>query len=104
MGVRKSSSFINPKIIEVSQETTVANEGCLSIPNYTPMLKGPKKVVIEALNEEGILFTQTFTDFEAHIVLHENDHINGVLFIDRISGKERKLLEPKLRRIKNLAK
>lgn len=92
--------FINPKIIEKSEETTTANEGCLSIPKLYGDVKRPKRVVVQAQDEQGTLFTKEFTDFEAHMVLHENDHINGVLFIDRLSPTDKKRLEPNLRALK----
>jgi peptide deformylase len=92
--------FINPKILEKSEETTVANEGCLSIPKVYGDVKRPKRVVVQALNENGEEFTEEYTDFEAHIVLHENDHINGVLFIDRLNGTEKKAAEHRLRALK----
>lgn len=92
--------FINPKIISYSEEQTIYSEGCLSIPKLYSEVARPSKITIEATDLEGNRFTEEFQDFEAHIVMHENDHINGVLFIDRVHGKERKELEPKLKEIK----
>jgi peptide deformylase len=92
--------FINPKILEKSEETTTESEGCLSIPKIYGDVKRPQRIVIQAMNEKGETFTKEFTDFEAHIVLHENDHINGVLFIDRLSAPEKKQIEHKLRDLK----
>lgn len=92
--------FINPKIIEYTQETTIYSEGCLSIPRLYKDIERPLKVTLTALDLEGNTFTEEFHDFHAHIVLHENDHLNGVLFIDRLPIRERKLIEPHLREIK----
>lgn len=92
--------YINPEILEVSKETTVASEGCLSIPEIRGDVERPLRVKIKAQDLEGNSFTEEVFDYEAHCILHENDHINGVLYIDRIYGKERKLMEPKLRQIK----
>lgn len=92
--------FINPKILEKSDDCTIESEGCLSIPKVYGDVKRPQRVVIQALDENGIEFTQEYTDFDAHIVLHENDHINGVLFIDRFSSIDKKAAEHKLRDLK----
>lgn len=96
----KVQVFINPKILEKSDETTIESEGCLSIPKVFGDVKRPQRIVIQALDENGVQFTQEYTDFEAHIVLHENDHINGVLFIDRLAATDKKAAEHKLRDLK----
>ncbi len=93
--------FINPEIIEFSEEQTEMNEGCLSIPTVHGEVVRPFRVKVQALNLEGNEFVEEFTGLEAHCVLHENDHINGVLFVDRIRGKERKALDAQLRKVKN---
>lgn len=92
--------FINPKIISVSQETNMRSEGCLSIPSLHAEVTRPNSVTIESTKLDGKRVTEEFHDLEARCVLHENDHINGVLFIDRILGKARIKIEPHLRRIK----
>lgn len=92
--------FINPKIVEYSQKLTAYSEGCLSIPRLYRDIERPLKVTLTALDLEGNTFTEEFEEFNAHIVLHENDHLNGVLFIDRLTPKERKLIEPHLREVK----
>lgn len=92
--------FINPKILSYSEEVWPCEEGCLSIPNYKAKVVRPLKVTIQAMDLEGKEFTEEFIGFDAHVILHENDHINGVLFIDRLSPTIKKLIEPKLREIK----
>ncbi len=96
----KIQVFLNPVILEKSEECTIASEGCLSIPKLYGDVKRPKRILIKAMDENGVEFTNEYTDFEAHIVLHENDHINGVLFIDRLSSTEKKGIEHKLRDLK----
>lgn len=96
----KTQVFINPKIVSYSEEKTCISEACLSIPKVSGNVSRPYKVTVTATDLEGKEFTMEFTDLEAHIVLHENDHINGVLFIDRVDAKERKLMEPNLRSLK----
>jgi peptide deformylase len=92
--------FINPKIISYSKEQWECSEGCLSIPLLYGSVNRPLKVTVQATDLDGREFIQEFEGLEAHAVMHENDHINGVLFIDRIRGKERKELEPQLREVK----
>lgn len=92
--------FINPKIIAYSEETWDYVEGCLSIPGVYENVTRPYKVTITALNLDGEEFTEDFTELEAHAVMHENDHINGVLFIDRLPPKKKKEMETPLRNIK----
>ncbi|MGZ3632888.1 MAG: peptide deformylase [Parachlamydiaceae bacterium] len=92
--------FINPKVINHSQERTCYSEGCLSIPKVSADVERPLHVTITAMDLNGNEFTEEFHDFDAHIVLHENDHLNGVLFIDRLPAKERRAIEPQLRQIK----
>jgi peptide deformylase len=92
--------FINPEILEFSEEKIEMVEGCLSIPTIKGDVVRPYRVKIKFMDLEGNTQVEEFTDLEAHCVLHENDHINGVLFIDRIRGKERKLLDTQLRKVK----
>lgn len=92
--------FINPKLSSPSDETGVFLEGCLSIPKVYGDVVRPMTIHVEAMNLEGEIFERELTDLEARVVMHENDHINGVLFVDRIKGKERKVLEPQLREVK----
>ncbi len=92
--------FINPEILSVSEETWVHNEGCLSIPKIYADVERPCRVKVRALNHLGEEFIQEFEGMEARCILHENDHLNGVLFFDRIKGKARKDLEQQLRDFK----
>lgn len=96
----KTRLFINPKILEHSEEEWIRGEGCLSIPGiYCPIIR-PLKIKVEAMDLDGKIFVEEFTGLEARAIMHENDHINGVLFIDRVRGKERQQLEPLLKNIK----
>lgn len=92
--------FINPTIISYSEEEWEQDEGCLSIPGvYAPVCR-PEKIVVEALDLDGNLFTAEYSGLEGRCILHENDHINGVLFIDRVKGRARKKIESDLERVK----
>ena len=91
----KQRVFINPEIIATSPEEADYEEGCLSLPGLYTKVKRPASVKIQAYNERGRPFTLEAKDFLARVILHEYDHLNGVLFIDRLSplGKERALAQ-----------
>ncbi|WP_068469189.1 peptide deformylase [Candidatus Protochlamydia phocaeensis] len=92
--------FINPKIVAYSQETWTCQEGCLSIPGLREDVSRPLKVTIQATNLDGVTFTEEFVGFDAHVIMHENDHINGVLYVDRLPPRRKKEIESVLREIK----
>ncbi len=75
-------------------------QGCLSIPGIRDEVIRPFKVTVQATDLNGNTFVGEFEGPEAQCVMHENDHINGVLFIDRLPAKKRKALKPILRAIK----
>jgi len=92
--------FINPKIISYSEEEWLRDEGCLSIPKIFGAVPRPLHITVRYTNLEGREVEESFSDMEARIIMHENDHINGILFIDRIHGKERKKMDLALNEIK----
>jgi peptide deformylase len=84
--------FINPDILETSIEEETLEEGCLSVPGlYTEMVR-PASVRVQAWNEKGRPFTLTADGMLARVVQHELDHLNGILFVDRLEAKRRKRL------------
>jgi peptide deformylase len=86
--------FINPDILETSIDQSPFEEGCLSIPGLNADVVRPASVRIQAWNERGRPFTLTAEDFLARVIQHEYDHLNGILFIDRIESRKRsRLLE-----------
>ncbi len=82
--------LINPEIVEV-QGSVSEEEGCLSFPGITEILARPERVVMRALNLDGAAYTLDGTGLMARAICHEVDHLNGVLFVDRLTGfkKER---------------
>ncbi|ASW42971.1 peptide deformylase [Clostridium isatidis] len=73
--------FINPEILEVSG-SQLGPEGCLSIPNEEAEVERPNYVKVKALNEKGEEFVLEATELLARAILHENDHLDGKLYID----------------------
>jgi|TARA_B110000977_G_scaffold184053_1_gene247317 peptide deformylase len=78
-------TFINPRIIERSQEQQLNEEGCLSFPNLFLKLSRPKSIVLEYYNEKLEKQVDRFQDMWAQCITHEIDHLDGKLFIDYAS-------------------
>ena len=93
--------YINPVLSEPSDLLLTDTEGCLSIPGLRLPVTRPERITVSAMDLEGNLFTETVEGYNARIRMHENDHLNGVLFIDRVSKKARHEVEPFLKKIKN---
>lgn len=73
--------FINPEIISID-EIQVGVEGCLSVPNEYGLVARPNKVRVRALNLDGEVFEVELKELGARAICHENDHLNGKLYID----------------------
>lgn len=87
--------LINPEVETFGKERK-ANEGCLSFPGVTAGIVRPASVRVKAQTLDGEPIEFEADGLLARAVLHENDHLQGVLFIDRMDPKERKALEPEL--------
>jgi peptide deformylase len=99
-----SEIFINPKIIKKSKETIIDEEGCLSFPGLFLKIKRAKEVEIEALNERGEKIQVRAEGLPARIFQHEIDHLDGILFIDRLSFWQRFKIKRKLRNLQSNSK
>ena len=88
--------FINAHIIEVKGKEWSYNEGCLSIPKIREDIYRNEEVTIAFMDENFQLNTKTFNGITARIILHEYDHIDGILFIDHLKPLKRKLMKRKL--------
>ncbi len=82
--------FINPKITAASEETSEYEEGCLSFPGLYFNVTRPAAVDIEAFDTRGKHFKLRADGILARVIQHENDHLDGILFIDRISPAKRR--------------
>jgi peptide deformylase len=79
--------MINPKIISASKETNLDWEGCLSIPNQYGRVNRANKVKVRFEDEQGNEIQINANDFFARVILHEIDHLDGVLFTTKVVGK-----------------
>lgn len=75
--------FINPEILEVGG-SQIGEEGCLSVPGVSEDVERPNYVKVKALNEKGEEFILEAEELLARAICHENDHLNGVLFVDHL--------------------
>jgi len=91
--------FINPEIVSVSGEQC-GEEGCLSFPGLWLEVARPNTVTCQYTDLEGHKMTITAEGLMARAILHENDHLNGKLFIDYLEAADRELIAGKLKRIK----
>lgn len=89
--------LINPEIVRVEGAQT-EEEGCLSIPGFREPVKRGRRVTVRAQNAKGETFEKTGEDLLARAFLHETDHLNGRLYISRISVLKRDLIRRKIRK------
>lgn len=82
--------MVNPEILETSKEITDGEEGCLSLPGLWGKVERAKKVLVRFKNLKNQDQTLEMKEFNARIVQHEVDHINGKLFVDRATDVEKK--------------
>ncbi|MGM0410468.1 MAG: peptide deformylase [Bacillota bacterium] len=81
------TEFINPEIISKNGRA-IMEEGCLSVPGETGTVVRAKEVVVEALNREGEKFKIEASDLKARAILHEYDHLEGILYVDKKISEE----------------
>jgi peptide deformylase len=91
--------FINPEIVERSDERSVYEEGCLSIPDYYAEVERPATVRVNYLDLEGNAREAVADGLLATCLQHEIDHLDGVLFIDHISRLKRDIIVRKFRKL-----
>ena len=91
--------FINARILEESGKEWKFNEGCLSIPDVREDVSRKETILIEYLDENFVKHTETFSDMRARVIQHEYDHIEGILFTDKLSVLKKKIIKGKLNKI-----
>lgn len=89
-------TFINPELIETSEETCTYSEGCLSLPGISENVVRPQTIVLRYLDENFQEHEETFSGFQARIIQHEYDHLEAHVFTDRISPIRKTFVRNKL--------
>ena len=87
--VSRPRVFINPQIVSASEELSIYEEGCLSIPEYYGEVERPASVRVRYLDLDGKTQEEEATGLFATCIQHEIDHLNGVLFVDYLSKLKR---------------
>lgn len=88
--------FINPYIIKETGEEWVFNEGCLSIPDIREDVTRKSSITLEYLDENFKKHIDVFDGLAARVIQHEYDHIDGILFVDKISSLRKRMIRGKL--------
>lgn len=96
--------IINPKIIAHSDEIVKDWEGCLSVPGVRGLVPRYQQIEIEYINRDGEIQQQTLTDFVARIFQHEYDHLDGMVFLDRVENTQEIISEDEYQKqvVKNM--
>lgn len=95
---REPIFMINPEIIWESEELSEMDEGCLSIPGQYASIQRPAQVRVKYLDYDGQQQEDMFEGLGSHVVQHEMDHLNGVLFIDYLSSLKRNMIIKKVQK------
>ena len=98
---RRLQVFVNPEIVWESEEDEPYEEGCLSIPNLHKEIYRPAVIKVVARDENFEEFEVEADELFARVIQHENDHLNGVMFVDHLSKISRALVAGELNRIKH---
>jgi peptide deformylase len=91
--------FINPELLELDG-VQIWEEGCLSFPGATEEIKRAERVKVRALDRDGQEFTLDADGLLAVAIQHENDHLNGVLMIDKLSALKKRMMSKKVEKAK----
>ncbi len=90
--------LVNPKILESDGEIISEDEGCLSVPDFKSNVKRSSLVLVEGIDREGNPIKIEVEGYLAIVLQHEIDHLNGILFIDRISSLKRELYKRRIKK------
>ncbi|MEO6130263.1 MAG: peptide deformylase [Saprospiraceae bacterium] len=92
--------FINAELIDESGEPWLYEEGCLSIPDIHVEIERNPNIRLKYMDDQWNEHVETFESVNARVIQHEYDHINGILFIDRMKPLKRRMINRKLDKIK----
>lgn len=95
--------FMNPEVLETSEELQDSEEGCLSFPDIYIKVKRPMRCKVRAMGIDGQLFELEGEGLLARCLLHENDHLTGKLLVDFVGPLKRQMIKKKLQRHKDTA-
>lgn len=96
-------TFVNPEIVHIEGEQ-IGEEGCLSFPGLFQTVQREMRVVVRAQDVNGAVFELDVKDLAARCVLHETDHCDGIVFLDRMSALKRQLAKRKIKALQKTGK
>jgi peptide deformylase len=102
-GKSNKLTFINPEIIRVEGEQ-IGEEGCLSFPGLFQTVQREMRVIVQAQDVKGETFELDLKDLAARCVLHETDHCDGIVFLDRMTALKRQLAKRKIKALQKTGK
>jgi len=94
--------YVNPRIVKHGGSFDDMSESCLSFPGLAGPVSRPAWIEVEAQNVEGQFFRRRIEGFEARLFLHEYDHLDGVLYVDRLNPESREKVNPGLDKLKEM--
>ena len=94
-------AYFNPSILHYSENKVFYNEGCLSIPGINEDVLRPEKIEVRYRDEQFDWHEEVLDGIPARIFQHEYDHLQGILFVDRLNPLTKKMIKSKLRNIRN---
>ncbi len=101
--IREPRVFINPEIVDPSEEHSVYNEGCLSVPDQYAEVERPAACRVRWLDENGAAHDELFEGLLATCIQHEMDHLEGIVFLDHLSRLKREMILKKLAKARKAA-
>jgi len=100
--VKKPRVFVNPEILDPSEEHSIYSEGCLSVPDQYAEVERPAKVRARWQDMDGKFHEEAMDDLMATCLQHEMDHLEGILFIDHLSRLKRQMVLKKIEKARKL--
>ena len=101
--IREPRVFINPEIVDPSEDHTIYTEGCLSVPDQYADVERPAQCRVKWLDEKGEAHDELFTGLLATCIQHEMDHLEGIVFLDHLSRLKRDMIMKKLTKARKAA-
>ena len=95
-------ALFNPLIKSYSQKKIIMEEGCLSLPKQYAEIERPESILIEYMTEKNEIIEEKKNGFEARVLQHEIDHLNGKLFVDYLSSLKRNMLIKRVQKLKKM--
>ncbi|MDL2322931.1 peptide deformylase [Bacteroidales bacterium OttesenSCG-928-A17] len=92
-------AFINARIVEADGEEESVEEGCLSIPDIHEKVSRKNRIRIQYLDEDLVPHDEVYEGYKARVIQHEYDHLEGILFVDHISGIRKQMIRSRLNKM-----